>query len=113
MNTQTEPRSAARRGLLSILCAALLWGTVGVVTKAIYETSETNALSIGFFRLAIATPVLLMACWRALGRRAFCIARRDLALMLGIGAAMAATVAPHDSCCHGVSGAPAAWRAAK
>jgi DME family drug/metabolite transporter len=89
MNMQTEPRSAARRGLLLILCAALLWGTVGVTTRALYTLSETNALSIGFFRLAIATPALVLACWCALGRRAFRIAPRDLALMIGIGAAMA------------------------
>ena len=85
MNTQTSSRSAERRGLWLILCAALLWGTVGVATKGIYELSETNALSIGFFRLAIATPVLLLVCWRALGRGAFRIAWRDLALMIGIG----------------------------
>jgi drug/metabolite transporter, DME family len=89
MNTQTDPRSAARRGLFLILGAALLWGTVGVTTRALYDLSGTNALSIGFFRLAIATPVLLLACWSALGRRAFRIAPRDLALMICIGAAMA------------------------
>jgi DME family drug/metabolite transporter len=89
MNTQIGSRSAARRGLLLILCAALLWGTVGVTTRAIYDLSEANALSIGFFRLAIATPALLIACWCALGRRAFRIAPRGLILMIGIGAAMA------------------------
>ena len=89
MNTQTGSRAAARRGLLLILLAALLWGTVGVTTRAIYALSETNALSIGFFRLAIASPALLLACWCTLGRRAFHIAPRDLALMLAIGAAVA------------------------
>jgi DME family drug/metabolite transporter len=88
MNTNTGSR-AARRGLVLILSAALLWGTVGVTTRAIYDLSETNALSIGFFRLAIATPALLLACWCALGRRAFRIAWRDLAVMVAIGAAMA------------------------
>lgn len=85
MNTHLN----ARRGLVLILIAALLWGTVGVATKAIYNVAATNALSIGFLRLAIATPVLLVTCWRALGRRAFRVARRDLVLMLLIGATMA------------------------
>src|SRR5262245_2779400 len=89
MNIDLDVRATSRRGLLLILLAALLWGTVGVTTKAIYDLSETNALSIGFFRLAIATPALLLACWRTLGRRAWRIAPRDLALMLTIGAAMA------------------------
>ena len=52
----------ARRGLVLILIAALLWGTVGVATKMIYTLVATTALSIGFLRLAIATPVLLVAC---------------------------------------------------
>src|SRR5262245_44333027 len=89
MNIDLGARADSRRGLLLILLAALLWGTVGVATRAIYELSETNAFSIGFFRLAFATPVLLAACWSVLGRRAFRIAPRDLALMLAIGAALA------------------------
>jgi drug/metabolite transporter, DME family len=89
MITHHNARAHARRGLLLILLAALIWGTVGVTTKAIYDLADTNALSIGFFRLAIATPALVVACWRALGRRALRIAPRDLAVMAAIGVAMA------------------------
>jgi drug/metabolite transporter, DME family len=89
MYTETTSRAASRRGLLLILLAALLWGTVGVATRAIYDHSETNSLSIGFFRLAIASPALLLVCWATLGRRAFRIAPRDLVPMLTIGTAMA------------------------
>ncbi|MBK9711096.1 MAG: EamA family transporter [Kouleothrix sp.] len=89
MNTSLDPRADSRRGVLLILLAAMLWGTVGITTKSIYGLAETNALSIGFFRLAIATPALLVACWRALGRRALRIAPRDLALMALIGMALA------------------------
>src|SRR5262249_2677535 len=81
--------AGARRGLLSIVLAAVLWGTVGVATKALYGLTDTNPLSIGFFRLAIATPALLGACWLTLGRRMFQVTPRDLALMLFIGAATA------------------------
>ena len=70
--------SHARRGLVLILIAALLWGTVGVTTKTIYTLVATTALSVGFLRLAIATPVLLLACWRTCGRQALRIAPRDL-----------------------------------
>ena len=89
MNTSLDPRADSRRGVLLILLAAMLWGTVGITTKSIYGLAETNALSIGFFRLALATPALLVACWRALGRRALRIAPRDLALMALIGMALA------------------------
>jgi DME family drug/metabolite transporter len=84
-----DSRAQSRRGLLLILLAALLWGTVGVATQGLYHLSDTNALSIGFFRLAIATPALAAACWRALGRRALRIPARDLVFMLLIGAATA------------------------
>lgn len=79
----------AHRGLLLILLAALLWGTVGVATQMIYTLTATNALSIGFLRLAIATPVLLGACWRIRRRHPLRIRSRDLPPMLMIGATMA------------------------
>jgi drug/metabolite transporter, DME family len=88
MNTPSNTHANSRRGLGLILIAALLWGTVGIATKAIYNVADTSALSIGFFRLAIATPVLLAACWRA-GLLTFWMSRRDLTLMLMIGVTMA------------------------
>jgi drug/metabolite transporter, DME family len=89
VNTNIDARAGSRRGLLLILLAALLWGTVGVATKGLYILSDTNALSIGFFRLAFATPVLLAACWHTLGRRAFRVAPRDLGPIMLIGVMMA------------------------
>ena len=50
--------SAARGGLLLIVLAAVLWGTVGVTTRAIFTLAETTALSVAFLRLALALPVL-------------------------------------------------------
>lgn len=79
----------ARRGLLLISMTALLWGTVGVASRAIYTIAETNALSIGFFRLAFAIPVLLLACWRIVGPRIAPISRHDMGLMVAMGAATA------------------------
>lgn len=80
---------AARRGLAAILIASVLWGTVGIATRAIYGLADTNPLSVGFYRLAFATPALLLACWLTLGRQTWRVTRRDLGLMLLIGAAMA------------------------
>ncbi|HYF64674.1 MAG TPA: EamA family transporter [Herpetosiphonaceae bacterium] len=82
--------SGSRRGPGLILIAALLWGTVGVASKTLSTVAHTTALSTGFWRLAIAAPVLLAACWRACGRRSLRIPPRDLGLMLLIGATMAA-----------------------
>ncbi len=79
----------ARSGLLLIILTAVLWGTVGVAGRAVNELSATNALSIAFFRLALAVPVLLLACWSLLGRNFWRIEGRGLRLMLLLGAAMA------------------------
>lgn len=88
MNTHSGTDMSSRRGFVFILIAALLWGTVGITTKAIYNVADTNALSIGFMRLAIATPALLVACWQA-NLRLFPLPWRDFARMLVIGVTMA------------------------
>jgi DME family drug/metabolite transporter len=89
MKIQAVAQGSSTRGLLLIVLAAVLWGTVGVAIKALYGLADTNPLSIGFFRLAIAVPALFWACWLTLGVRMFRVARRDLALMLLLGAMMA------------------------
>jgi drug/metabolite transporter, DME family len=78
-------RVESRRGLLLIMLAAVLWGTVGISTKTIYQLATTNPISIGFFRLAISLPVLLSVCWAKQGKRMFQISLGDLGLMTLIG----------------------------
>lgn len=78
-------RSATSAGVLLIALSAVLWGTVGIATRALYTISTTNALSIGFFRLAISAPALLLACWLVRGRSMFQIVRRDWALIVALG----------------------------
>ncbi|HLW03358.1 MAG TPA: EamA family transporter [Ktedonobacterales bacterium] len=80
---------SSRRGLWFIMGAATLWGTTGVVTQAVYDLRPTNALSITFLRLGIAALVLLLLCWRRLGRRLWQVKRRDALLMLCMGAMQA------------------------
>lgn len=76
---------SSRRDFWFIICAAILWGTVGVGTQAIYAHSSTNALSLSFVRLGIAAPLFLLASWLLLGRRILQIKRRDLIAMLCMG----------------------------
>ncbi|HWQ13289.1 MAG TPA: EamA family transporter, partial [Roseiflexaceae bacterium] len=83
---QLTTTSAARRGLLLIGLAALLWGTVGVTTRTLYEITATNPLSVGFFRLTLGALALLVGGAALLGRRAWRIGRRDAALAALIGA---------------------------
>src|SRR5262245_24635802 len=89
MNTHFDARAESRRGLFLILLAPVLWGTARISPKTVSVLSHTTPLSIGFFRLAFSVPPLLVACWRALGRRMFRITPRDWGLMLLMGALMA------------------------
>jgi DME family drug/metabolite transporter len=88
MSVLSAPK-ASRRGAWLILLAATLWGTVGVTTQALYHLTATNALSIGFFRLALATPALTLGCFALIGRRMFRVARRDLAVIALLGLMLA------------------------
>ncbi len=49
----------------------MLWGTVGIATQAIYQQSELNAVTVGFYRLAIAFPVVALLSWKVVGREMF------------------------------------------
>lgn len=69
--------------------AAVLWGTIGVATQAIYNIDNTTSLFINLGRMLIAAPVLLLACWRVVGRAMFAIQQRDLFIMLLAGGLLA------------------------
>jgi DME family drug/metabolite transporter len=88
METIAQVRDA-RRGLLLIALAAMLWGTVGVTTRELYRLTPATPISVGFFRLAFAAPILLAACRLRLGRRAFVVGWRGLPAMLLVGAMLA------------------------
>ncbi len=79
----------SRRDFLFIVCASVSWGTVGVANQALYSFGATNALSLTFLRLAIATPLFLLVSWLSLGRRLFHIKRRDLSTMMLMGSMIA------------------------
>jgi drug/metabolite transporter, DME family len=86
MKSTDHARAESRHGLLLIMLASLMWGTVGITTKTIYGLTATTPLSIGFFRLALSLPVLFTVCWATQRRRMFKVSGHDLALMLLIGA---------------------------
>ncbi len=78
-------RSSSRRDFMFIIAASVSWGTVGVANQAIYAHSATNALSLAFFRLAIAAPLFLLVSWRLPGLHVFRIKPRDMGIMLLMG----------------------------
>lgn len=44
-----------------VLAAAVLWGTVGIASRLLYGIEDVSPLVVGFFRLALAVP--LLALW--------------------------------------------------
>lgn len=75
--------------LLMIISAAILWGTIGVTTQGIYTFNIPSSLFINLIRMAVATPLLTLICWRVVGRRMLAIRRRDLLLMALSGTLLA------------------------
>ncbi len=74
-----------------VIAAAILWGTIGVATQAIYSIDTTTSLFINLGRMLVATPILMLACWRTVGPQMFQIRGRDWVVMVVSGALLAAS----------------------
>ncbi len=68
---QLNHPAAYRRGLLLVALSGALWGTVGIATQAVYLRSDIDAITVGFYRLAIAFPFVAALCWKRLGKGFF------------------------------------------
>ena len=83
-------RIADRRlGLLLVALSALVWGSLGVTTKQVFNITATNAYSVTLLRALVAFSASLAICVLLLGKRTFRIARGDLGIMMGAGLLMA------------------------
>lgn len=80
---------AVRRGIVLVSLAAVLWGTVGIATQAVYLQSDLNAITVGFYRLAFAFPVVTLVCWKVVGKKIFNIRKQHYLIMTTIGAMLA------------------------
>jgi DME family drug/metabolite transporter len=80
---------SSRRDFLFIVAASASWGTVGVTNQIINAASATNALSLAFFRLAIAAPLFGLVSWKFFNFRLARINFRDLLTMILMGAMQA------------------------
>lgn len=67
----------------------MLWATAGIASKMLYGIEDVQPLVVGFFRLALAVPLLAVWCWWRLGPATFHFPGRDFLRILALGAAMA------------------------
>jgi DME family drug/metabolite transporter len=72
-----------------VALAAMLWGTAGIASKMLYGIEDVPPLVVGFFRLALAVPILAVWCWLRLGPATFHFPGRDLLRILALGVSIA------------------------
>jgi len=84
----TEPKSGGR-GILWLVFAAILWGTVGVSSALLNRIEKTPPLTVGFLRLAFSSPFLLGLAWFVTKDNPFKARWRDLPYFAAMGLAMA------------------------
>jgi len=69
--------------------AAILWGTVGIATQAIYQRSDLSAVTVGFYRLSFAFPMVALLCRKFIGNQNSRVGRREYLKMILIGIMLA------------------------
>lgn len=79
----------SRAGILSVSIAAVLWGTVGIATQSIYHCSNLTAVTVGFYRLFFALPIVVFLYWRIIGNQPLQVDRRQYGKMVLIGIMLA------------------------
>src|SRR5262245_31025537 len=69
-----------RLGLLLVALSALVWGSLGVTTKQVFNVAATNAYSVTLLRALVALSASLVICVLVLGKATFRITRSDLGI---------------------------------
>lgn len=85
MNTPS-PRS----GMILVALAAATWGTIGIAVDILYRVAATDAVSVGFWRMAISVPPLLILSRVFAGPNFFRFERRDAGPIFLLGLSFAA-----------------------
>ena len=69
--TAKTSKNTALPGIALIILAAVLWGTVTVGVKVLYNIGETTPLTVGWLRLTVAAPALYLLGLRFTGEHPF------------------------------------------
>lgn len=75
-------------GMLLLIGTGLLWGTIGVASKGVFEHSALDAVSVTWIRTLMASPICILAVWLSGGRSLLRFSRHDLLSMIGLGIAL-------------------------
>lgn len=77
--------NARRRGIGLLIGTGVIWGTIGIAAKLLYEATTLDAAAVTWLRTVIAAPACLAVAWVALRRKVLASTRADLTLMAGLG----------------------------
>lgn len=75
-------------GMWLLIGTGVLWGTIGVASKGVFEHSSFDAVSVTWLRTLLASPICILAVWVVGGRRLLGFSRRDLVTMIALGVAL-------------------------
>lgn len=56
-------------GMLLLIGTGILWGTIGVASKGVFEHSALDAVSVTWIRTLMASPICIAAVWLSGGRK--------------------------------------------
>ena len=87
---QIVPTRDTRAGMGLITAAALIWGTIGVAVSLLYRLAPADPLGVGFLRLLISAPALLVVGRAMVGPGFLRVRRADLGVIALMGVAFAA-----------------------
>jgi len=71
------------KGALFVMAAGFLWGTVGIFSKVVYSETAVGPISLAWFRLIFAIP--LLGFFTVIKRYEVSITLREVALFTGFG----------------------------
>ena len=74
--------------MVLLIGTGILWGTIGVASKGVFEHSALDAVSVTWIRTLLASPICILAVWLSGGRRLLNFSRPDLLGMIGLGIAL-------------------------
>src|SRR5215207_6534925 len=74
--------------MVLLIGTGVLWGTIGVASKGVFEHSALDAVSVTWIRTLLASPICILAVWLSGGRKLLSFSRRDLLGMIGLGIAL-------------------------
>lgn len=72
-------------GIVFIVGTGVLWGTIGIAAKLIYQRTNLDPVAITWLRALIATPVCIGMAWKGLGDKLFAATKRDFTAMILLG----------------------------